>query len=186
MDDRLFMIWDIGLDLERIHKAVPIHTGVAYIAVFGLSMASSRINRSTSDIYGVIIPYNAPEVLRGGVILQNQTITPTNTLSLYLQLMQNFWDNDPLKRPTTKEIKDQPSKRKMQQMTDADERQNFSHTLFDDEKTSPKAIYTSRALRLVTIKESNISSKENMLVIASYDDPGFHDTGKKEKENISV
>ncbi|CAG8538239.1 3156_t:CDS:2, partial [Racocetra fulgida] len=104
--DRLFIIWDISLDLERIHKAglihrdihpgnilhtrevdhllceIPIHTGVAYIADFGLSMASSISHRSTLKVYGVM-PYIAPEVLRGEDL---QRITPT-TLPKYIAFL---------------------------------------------------------------------------------------------------
>ncbi|CAG8724773.1 11668_t:CDS:2, partial [Dentiscutata erythropus] len=186
--DRLFIIWDISLDLERIHKAglihrdihsgnilhtrevqhllreVPIHTGYWNYYV-GTNKWETTFGSMPHDI-------NLSTAICKG--LRPQPVP--NTLPFYLQLMQNCWDNDPLKRPTAKEIKDQvgkwcwqPSKRKIQQMTDADESHYLSHTLLDDEKKSPEASFTSRALPLVT----NISSRENMLVIASYDDPGL-------------
>jgi serine/threonine protein kinase len=82
--DRLFIIWDISLDLERIHKAGFIHCDihsenilhmesvshfignkkiVAYISDFGLSMAAC-CSYNTGEIYGAM-PYIAPEVLNG-------------------------------------------------------------------------------------------------------------------------
>jgi serine/threonine protein kinase len=87
-EDRLYIVWDISLDLERIHKAglihrdihagnilhtgevahfvdeIRVHNGVAYIADFGFSMAASYSNNSAEEVYGVM-PYIAPEVLNG-------------------------------------------------------------------------------------------------------------------------
>ncbi|RGB42643.1 kinase-like domain-containing protein [Rhizophagus diaphanus] len=86
-EDRLYILWDISLDLERIHKTglihrdihagnilhtgkvshfncgTKVHDGVAYISDFGFSIAAYSDN-NTEEIYGVM-PYIAPEVLNG-------------------------------------------------------------------------------------------------------------------------
>jgi serine/threonine protein kinase len=88
-EDRLYIVWDISLDLERIHKAglvhrdihagnilhtgkvshydndgIEVHNGVAYISDFGLSMAACLLHNNKKEIYGVV-PYMAPEVFYG-------------------------------------------------------------------------------------------------------------------------
>ncbi|CAB5322699.1 uncharacterized protein OCT59_007560 [Rhizophagus irregularis] len=87
-ENRLYIVWDISLDLERIHKAglihrdihagnilhsgkfvhleegKEVHEGVAYISDFGYSMAASYPHNNKENIYGVM-PYIAPEVFNG-------------------------------------------------------------------------------------------------------------------------
>lgn len=82
-ENRLYIVWDISLDLERIHKAKlihrdihagnilrtekashfedgeEVHKGVAYISDFGYSMAACYPHDNAEEIYGVM-PYMAP------------------------------------------------------------------------------------------------------------------------------
>ncbi|GBB96020.1 hypothetical protein RclHR1_26630001 [Rhizophagus clarus] len=84
--DQLYIIWDISLDLERIHKTglihrdihagnilhigkishfddgVEVHSGVAYISDFSFSMAACFLHNNADKVYGVM-HYMAPEML---------------------------------------------------------------------------------------------------------------------------
>uniref|UniRef100_U9TTA7 Protein kinase domain-containing protein n=1 Tax=Rhizophagus irregularis (strain DAOM 181602 / DAOM 197198 / MUCL 43194) TaxID=747089 RepID=U9TTA7_RHIID len=145
------MLWGIAGGLERIHAEGKIHGNLhggnlliedekistdARIGDVGLHGPCNNENKSSNQIYGVL-PYVAPEVLRGenyspasdiysfGIIMNTLATgkrpwhnrahdinlaydicngerleIPEDTPNFYSELMQQCWDNDPVKRPT--------------------------------------------------------------------------------------
>jgi serine/threonine protein kinase len=152
-NDKFRILNFISMQLEGIHKLNFVHGdfhsgnilyldhGYVYIGDFGLCKPANQSN-TKKDTYGVL-PYMAPEVLRGkpftkaadiyslGIIMWElasgvpafHNISHDFQLSLdickgirpeiiegtmsaeYAELMKRCWDDDPIKRPTTKELK---------------------------------------------------------------------------------
>ncbi|CAG8662680.1 776_t:CDS:2 [Dentiscutata erythropus] len=136
--DKIFIIWDISVDLERIHEDGLVHR----------------------DIHA-------------GNILYTRNVGHFRR-EVPIHLMKSCWHENPLQRPTAKEIKDKVSdwclyadEEKIQQMTEAEERQIISHTPFDGRENSSEAIYTSRLLPLVV---SSIHTEAEARQITSHEE----------------
>ena len=228
--DKIFSLYAIAAGLKTIHKKGLIHHdfhcgnilnssgGHTFITDLGLCQpvnANSSLN-DEKNIYGVL-PYVAPEVLRGkeytqasdiygfGVIAHElctgllpyhdmaheehlairicQGLRPKSNYKLpqlILDIIQQCWDADPLKRPTAKKLKNEFDKWHFSQFSDneiykqaneADEfnktQPSFTNSLSNTKlvyTTHPQAVYTSRLLEFENLPETkNADNYDNSL-----------------------
>ncbi|UZO06717.1 uncharacterized protein OCT59_027027 [Rhizophagus irregularis] len=125
-NDKFRILYNITVQLKAIHKLNLIHGdfhsgnilniyyGTSVISDLGLCKPVNQSN-TNDEIFGVL-PYIAPEVLRGKPYTKAADVYSLDickgfrpeiiegTLPEYVELMKRCWDNDPKKRPTAKEL----------------------------------------------------------------------------------
>ncbi|GBC47577.2 kinase-like domain-containing protein [Rhizophagus irregularis DAOM 181602=DAOM 197198] len=174
----LFAIHDENFIHRDLHSGnILVNNDSSYIEYavgdLGLSRHANDI-LSNNEIYGVI-PYIAPEIFKGSTFSKESDIyslgmimwklTTEDTPKHYANVMKRYWDSDPKKRPSAREIFDfcndwsyklsysEAELKKKELINSKKLGPKFS------EKPHPKAIYTSRPISSYISKCSSIFTK---------------------------
>ncbi|GBC38121.2 kinase-like domain-containing protein [Rhizophagus irregularis DAOM 181602=DAOM 197198] len=140
----------------------------AYISDFGLSRSAHKSD--SNEVYGVL-PYIAPEVLRGkpytkasdiysfGICKGNRPEIIDDTEPEYVELMKKCWDSEPNKRPSAEDLIECFKKMRSQYYSNYDRVQVPENEVII--QNHPLSCYTSRKINYSTELNEILKSSES-------------------------
>ncbi|CAI2172748.1 16168_t:CDS:2 [Funneliformis geosporum] len=182
--DIVDMLWGISGGIEEIHRNDLIHGNLhggnvlienesdsIDTCITDIGLHNSIDKKTSNQIYGVL-PYVAPDILKGNPPTKASDIYTTEicfglrpkiingTPEVYVQLMTQCWHSDPLKRPTASKLNiiledwinaicDNPIPTKISDQFDIAEEKKFLDFKFHNQKIHSQAFYTSTLLHLL-------------------------------------